>query len=92
MSSSARPPPVVPPGGLETARRRAGLTVDELWVRYFGNGGAATFTELQSFLVGDAWPSALQYDITVSALNDRFTEMDLNHPIPYAGSGQAALP
>lgn len=69
---------------LDGPRRQARLSVDELWVRYFGNGGTATMAQFQAFLGEDRWPGTLQYDIAVSALNDRFTEMDLDHPIPYA--------
>lgn len=74
----------LPSGPLENARLLAGLTVAELWVRYFGNGGSATETEFRSFFDDQPWPGRLQYDIAVSALNDRFHEMDLDHPLPYA--------
>lgn len=70
---------------LDGARQQARLTVDEFWVRYFGNGGTATSTQFRSFLDGDHWPATLQYDIAVSALNDRFAEMDADHPVPYSG-------
>lgn len=69
---------------LEVARHRLGLSVDQLWVRYFGNGGTATMAEFQTFLADGPWPGALQYDIAVSALNDRFAEIDLDHPVPYS--------
>lgn len=69
---------------LEQARVAAGLSVDDLWIRYFGNGGTATAEELERFLAGAPWPGSLQFDIVVSALNDRFTEIDLDHPVPYA--------
>ena len=74
----------LPSGPLENARLLTGLTVAELWVRYSGNGGSATETEFRSFLEDRPWPDELQYDIAVSALNDRFHEMDLDHPLPYA--------
>lgn len=70
--------------GLEDARLRAGLTLDQLWIRYFGNGGTASATEFESFMASSRWPERLQYDIAVSALNDRFTEIELDHPVPYA--------
>jgi hypothetical protein len=63
------------------------LSVDELWVRYFANGGTATIPQFRSFLGDDDWPGTLQYDICVSALNDRFTELDADHPVPYANEG-----
>ena len=69
---------------LDGARVEARLSVDQLWVRYFGNGGTATADEFRSFLDGHPWPDPLQYDIAVSALNDRFTERNLDHPIPYS--------
>lgn len=72
---------------LARACRDARLTVDELWVRYVGNGGSATSTEFRSFLADERWPGPLQYDITVSALNDRFSELDADHPVPYASDG-----
>jgi hypothetical protein len=78
--------------GLEAARRQLGLSVDELWVRYFGNGGTATIAEFQSFLADEPWPAALQYDIAVSALNDRFGEIDLDHPVPYALPARSGSP
>lgn len=85
----------LPARTLEVARQQAELTVDELWVRYFGNGGTATITEFTAFLTDHAWPTDLQYDIAASALNEQFTEMGLNHPVPYtypAGGGWAGRP
>lgn len=69
---------------LEGPRRDAMLSVDEFWVRYVGNGRTASSTEFLSFVADDRWPGTLQYNIAVSALNDRFSEMDLDRPIPYA--------
>lgn len=73
----------LPARTLDVARQQAELTVDELWVRYFGNGGTATSTEFTAFLTDHAWPTDLQYDIAASALNEQFTEMGLDHPVPY---------
>jgi hypothetical protein len=69
---------------LEGARLDAMLSVEELWIRYIGNGGTATVPQFRSFLGRDVWPGTLQYDITVSALNDRFGELHADHPVPYA--------
>ena len=74
----------MPAGPLDGARRAAGLSVGQLWIRYFGNGGSATEVEFASFLAHHSWPGPLQYDIAVSALNDRFTELDRDHPVPYS--------
>ena len=49
--------------------------------------------EFRSFLADEPWPAALQYDIAVSALNDRFGEINLDHPVPYSlPTGGGALP
>jgi len=74
---------------LESARREAGLSVDELWIRYAGNGGTASPHEFSSFLASSTRLGQLQYDIVVSALNERFTEMDRNHPVPYSDASTA---
>lgn len=76
--------PAAPAGRLDAARRAAGLSIDQLWIRYFGNGGTATEVEFAEFLASHTWPGSLQYDIAVSALNDRFTELHRNHPVPYS--------
>lgn len=84
----ARPGRVVPLdlscSRLERARLAAGLSIDELWIRYFGNGGTAGAEEFKRFLNGVSWPGSLQFDIVVSALNDRFTEIDVDQPVSYA--------
>ncbi len=77
---------------LETAREQAGLSVDVLWIRYFGNGGTATFETFQVYLSGDVVPNKLQYNIAASTLNECFADMDLDHPVPYADGGGQGHP
>jgi hypothetical protein len=69
---------------LEQARREAGLSVDELWIRYFGNGGTVTADAFRALLAGSTWSTSLDYDIVVSALNDRFNDLDLDRALPYS--------
>lgn len=71
-------------GELENARRRAGLTVGALWARYFALGGMSTPIELEAVLFGALVPATHDRDLIVLALNERFAELDLGHPLPYS--------
>ncbi len=70
-------------GGLDRARRAAGLSHDELFLRYFELGGMSTAAELEAFLCGVLRPSVHDHDIVAHALNERFVELGGNHPVPY---------
>lgn len=72
------------PGVLERARIQAGLTVHELWIRYFALGGGAGPSEVAGFLTGPNEPDRRQYNLLVDSLNERFTELDLDRPVLYA--------
>ncbi len=69
---------------LEAARQLAGLSHFELWIAYIGLGGSAPPRQLAAFLSGAEHPTASQHDVVAHALNERFTEMELNHPVPYS--------
>ena len=69
---------------LERARRDAGLSQQELWLRYFALGGMRPELELEAVLHGALMTTALDHDRIVHALNERFTELGHNHPIPYS--------
>jgi len=65
-----------PRSELESARRRAGLSVADLYVAYFALGGTADLSELVAYLSGDA--GALdrhQRDIAVHAVNERLGDV-----------------
>lgn len=70
--------------GLDQARRDAGLSHGELWLRYFELGGMSTALQLEAFLYGALRPTASDYDILAHALNERFVELGGNHPVPYS--------
>ncbi len=72
---------------LQRARHRAGLTVAELWLRYFGLGGMSTPLEVDAVLHGAVSPSDFEYDILAHAINERFLELGRDHPVPYSDSG-----
>ncbi len=46
-------------------------------------GGKASSFELDGFLHGALHLDRYQYNIVACALNERFTELGQNHPVPY---------
>ncbi len=68
---------------LEVAREQAGLPIGDLWLRYFGLGGTATPNQLSAALDGDALLDRHQYNVVAVALNERFMELELDHPVVY---------
>ena len=79
-----------PSDALDRARQDAGLSKGQLWLRYFGLGGMTPALELDAMLHGALEPTDVDRDRIVHALNERFTELGRNHPVPY--SGDAAAP
>ncbi len=69
---------------LERARQEVGLSVSELWVRYFAVGGMAAPLEMEAILFGALVGSARDRDLLAVALNERFRELGGDHPIPYS--------
>ena len=64
--------------------RLSGLSITDLWIRYVGLGGTLTLPHLEAYLRDDGGTvPAGQYNVIVHAINERFMEMDLDHPIPY---------
>lgn len=61
----------------------SGLRFGDLWIRYFGLGGTGTPTDLHTYLDGDHQIPNGQYDVIAHAINERFTKLDMNHPVPY---------
>jgi hypothetical protein len=69
---------------LEQARREVGLSVDDLWLRYFALGGMSTALELEAILYRALVPEVHDRDVLAVALNERFAEIGGDHPIPYS--------
>jgi hypothetical protein len=69
---------------LDDARKDAGLTQAELRLRYFELGGMSMPLELEAYVFGLVAPSAHDREVLVHALNERFTELGRNHPVPHA--------
>jgi hypothetical protein len=68
---------------LDRNRRSAGLTHNELWLRYFALGGMSSALELEDILSGTQEPTAHDHNVIAHALNERFVELGGNHPVPY---------
>jgi hypothetical protein len=69
---------------LEQARRTVGLSVADLWMRYFALGGMSTALELEAILFQALIGDPHDRDVLAVALNERFAEMGGDHPIPYS--------
>ncbi len=57
------------------AVRATGLSLEELWLRYFGLGGDAGKIEIDAYLSGLAPLSSLQHDLLAHAINERLDEI-----------------
>ncbi len=73
-----------PHDSLDLARQDAGLSQHDLWVRYFALGGMTAALELEAVCYGAMTATAPDHDRIAHALNERFTELGRNHPVPYA--------
>jgi len=73
-----------PDDRLNRARIDAGLSLDELWLRYFELGGMNTPVELEALLYGALSATDHNHDLIAHALNERFVELGGNHPVPYS--------
>lgn len=72
------------PDALDRARQDAGLSQHDLWVRYFALGGMAPPLELEALCQGALLATDSDMDRIAHALNERFTELGRNHPVPYS--------
>lgn len=74
----------------DDARVDAGLSQEQLWMRYFGIGGMAPPLELEAIVNGAMLTNERDQDRIAHALNERFTELGRNHPVPYSNDGGTA--
>jgi len=68
---------------LDDARKDIGLTLEELWMKYFELGGSADPLELEGILTGILMTDPYQYNIVAHALNEQFSDAGRDHPVPY---------
>lgn len=69
---------------LEEARRKLNLSVSDIWLRYFAVGGMSTELEIEAVLYGALLASEADRDLLSVALNERFSELGGDHPMPYS--------
>ena len=75
---------------LEQARREVGLSIPDLWMRYFALGGMSTALELEAILFNALVADVHDRDVLTVAINERFAEMGGDHPIPYSDDDPVA--
>lgn len=69
---------------LRQALPLAGLSVGELWLRYFGFGGSAGQFEIEaSFFAAHVLPT-LEQDLVAYAVDERFMDLDMDLRVPYS--------
>ena len=68
---------------LDSARRKAGLSVEALWIRYFELGGEASQLEMEGFLTGALIPTRYQHDILAHAINEAFMDKGRSDRVEY---------
>lgn len=84
MSPSGQDSPRgLPSAALQTSVDRTGLSLEELWMRYFALGGSADIVELDAHLAGLAPLPPDEHDLLAHAVNERLDELLLEHRIPY---------
>lgn len=69
--------------GLAPARRRAGLSAQELYLRYVALGGSAPSAALAAHCATGAPLDDAEHDLAVLALNERFLELDDRERLPF---------
>ncbi len=72
---------------------RTGLTLEQLWLRYFAMGGDVSEVELDGFLQGLVPLPRIQRDMVAHAVNERLDEVDGVRRAPYSrGTGEDTRP
>lgn len=64
------------------------MSVSDLWWRYFAVGGMSSELEIEAILYRALVPTETDRDTLAVALNERFSELGQDHPIPYSEDAQ----
>ena len=67
----------------ETARTRAGWTIQQLWVGYLAVGGTSDAFDIEAYLHGLGPLSDNQQDILANAVNERLDDLYRTAQVPY---------
>ena len=68
---------------LPEALARTGLSLPELWVRYFALGGNASTLALEAYVHGALELAPIDHDMIAHALNEELTDLGEDHPVGY---------
>lgn len=69
---------------LDVAVRRADLSMEDLWVRYFTLGGDAGMMEIEAYLNGLMELPSGQRDVLAHAVNERLDDVTTRLRVPYS--------
>jgi hypothetical protein len=69
---------------LRAAYEAAGLTLEQLWTRYFALGGSADLLEVDGQLAGLLQLPSGERDVLAHAINERIDELAARHRAPYS--------
>jgi hypothetical protein len=83
MSYERPPEAIVHDAALDVARRRLNLSIADLWLEYFALGGQAGVDGLAAYLRNERDFSDTEHNIVAHAMNERFHDGGLNHPLAY---------
>ena len=70
---------------LDEARKVIGLSVDDLWMRYFALGGNLVPSEVSGYLHGLFTIDVREHNFLALALNEAFSDLGMCHPLGYQG-------
>ena len=62
----------------------AGLSIEDLWMRYFALGGSYPRRVLEVYVKGESTSSAHEHDVAAQALNECLADQGMDHPVAYA--------
>ena len=58
------------------------MSLNDLWLAYFALGGAVQPEGMRAYLNG-SHVGPFDYDVLAQAINERYLEDGLDHPVPY---------
>lgn len=64
--------------------QRLHMSILAVWIGYFSVGGNGSLSDVDNWITGVNAPSLQDHDLLAQALNDRFTEAGLDHPVAYS--------
>lgn len=76
----------------DSARHRAGWSVEQLWIHYLALGGTLVVLDLEAYLAGLVPVPPGQQDVLACALNERLADLGESDPVPYLYAGTEPTP